>query len=193
VTLTRFERHQLPRTPWKNGGGVTREIVRIPVESRIDDFSWRVSIADLSAGGPFSTFEGIDRVIVLLSGAGVHLRSTDATIDHRLDTPLVPLAFASETAVSASLLGGPSSDFNVMTRRGSWKADVRIIRADEQLAPSGAGVVFAASGAWRAQSDAAYSLREGDGIWWNDEPLAWQLAAEQPRAALIAVRIEPAR
>jgi environmental stress-induced protein Ves len=160
----------------------------------MDDFSWRVSIAELSAGGPFSTFEGADRVIVLLSGGGVHLRSSDATLDHRLDTPLVPFAFAGETDISASLLDGPSSDFNVMTRRGSWNADVRIIRANKRLASSSAGVVFAASGPWSVRTDdATYSLREGDGIWWNDEPLAWQLAAEQPAAALIAVRIEPAQ
>jgi environmental stress-induced protein Ves len=180
--------------PWKNGGGVTREIVRIPLESRMDDFSWRVSIAELSAGGPFSTFEGIDRVIVLLRGAGVHLRSSDATIDHRLDTPLVPFAFPGEAAISAELLGGPSSDFNVMTRRGSWKADVRIIRANERLASSSSGVVFAARGAWSARSgETVYSLREGDGIWWDDEPLAWQLATEQPAPALITVRIDPVR
>jgi environmental stress-induced protein Ves len=157
----------------------------------MDDFSWRASIAELSAGGPFSTFEGIDRVIVLLRGAGVHLRSSDATIDHRLDTPLVPFAFAGEAAISASLLGGPSSDFNVMTRRGSRKADVRIIETNERLASSLSGVVFAASGAWSARTgDATYALREGDGVWWEDEPLTWQLAAEQPRGAAIAVRIE---
>ncbi|MGH7617845.1 MAG: HutD/Ves family protein, partial [Gemmatimonadaceae bacterium] len=101
-----FERDQLPATPWKNGAGRTREIVRMPLESRMDDFSWRASIAELSADGPFSTFDGVDRVIILLNGAGVHLRSADGAVDHRLDTPLAPFAFAGETAISASLIGG---------------------------------------------------------------------------------------
>src|SRR6516164_3236854 len=99
-----FQRDQLASTPWKNGGGVTREIVRIPVDSGMNDFRWRASIAELAASGPFSAFEGVDRVLVLLSGEGVHLQSSDGSINHRLDTVLEPFAFAGERAISASLL-----------------------------------------------------------------------------------------
>ena len=189
MSVRLFERDQLPRAPWKNGGGLTREIVRIPVESRMDDFSWRASIAELSAGGPFSTFDGVDRVLVLLSGAGVHLRSSDGAVDHRLDTPLVPFAFAGETAISASLLGGASSDFNVMTRRDSTSADVRIIRAVERLGASRAGVLFAAQGAWSVRSrEATYSLAEGGGIWWEGESWTWDVVPDHV-GALIAVHV----
>src|SRR5262245_29949008 len=144
----RFDRDQLTPTPWRNGGGLTREIVRMPAGSQMDDFSWRASIAEVSASGPFSAFEGVDRVIVLLSGAGVRLRSTDGAVDHMLDTPCEPFAFAGESAISASLIAGASSDFNVMTRRDTATADVRVLRAAARLDASRAGVLFAAQGAW---------------------------------------------
>jgi environmental stress-induced protein Ves len=187
-----FDRDQLPSAPWKNGGGLTREIVRIPADSRIDDFSWRASLAELSADGPFSTFVGVDRVIILLGGGGAHLRSTDGTIDHRLDTPLEPFAFAGETSISASLISGPSSDFNVMTRRDSAKADVGIVRATERFVPGRAGVLFAARGAWNVTTgEATYSLAENGGVWWDDESSSsWDLVPARERGALIVVRIE---
>jgi hypothetical protein len=185
-----FGRDQLPATPWKNGGGLTREIVRIPLESRMDDFRWRVSIAELSADGSFSTFEGVDRVIMLLSGAGVHLGSSDGAVDHRLDTPLTPFAFAGERDISASLLGNASSDFNIMTRRGSAKADVRVVRGVERLDACPAGVLYAARGTWRARiGDADYSMTENSGVWWDEEPTAWSLVPEDGDAALIVVRV----
>ena len=187
-----FEREQLPLMPWKNGGGRTREIVRSPVESRMDDFSWRASIAELSASGAFSPFDGVDRVIVLLSGAGVHLHSSDGAVDHMLDTPLVPFAFAGESDISASLIGGSSSDFNIMTRRGTTKADVRVVRAVERLGSSRAGVLFAVQGAWSVRSgETTYSLPESGGVWWEGDSLTWDLVPERASGALIAVRLEP--
>ncbi|MGH7617320.1 MAG: HutD family protein, partial [Gemmatimonadaceae bacterium] len=90
------------------------------------------------------------------------------------------------------LIGGASSDFNVMTRRGSTKADVRIIRGVERLGASRAGVLFAAQVAWSVQSgDATYSLRENAGVWWADQSLTWDLAPERAVASLIAVRVDP--
>jgi uncharacterized protein len=186
-----FERDQLPPVPWKNGGGVTREIVRVPAGSGLDDFTWRVSLAEISADGPFSTFAGVDRVIVLLSGAGVHLTSSGGAVRHRLDTPLEPFAFAGEREISASLIGGASSDFNVMTRRGSVRADVRIIRAGERLDAARAGVLFAARGVWSVRiDDEMYSLRENGGVWWDGEARAWNLVPERADSALIAVTIQ---
>ncbi len=62
----RFDRATLPATPWKNGGGVTREIVCQPPGAGLAAFDWRVSIATIASDGPFSLFAGIDRVITLL-------------------------------------------------------------------------------------------------------------------------------
>ncbi len=46
-----------------------------PAGAALDEFLWRVSIADVERDGPFSRFPGIDRTIVLLEGAGMRLRS----------------------------------------------------------------------------------------------------------------------
>ena len=54
--------------PWKNGGGVTREVAVSPAGSSLDDFDWRVSVADIRAAGPFSRFPGIERQMAVLSG-----------------------------------------------------------------------------------------------------------------------------
>jgi len=192
MTAVRFDRATLPSAPWKNGGGHTREIARIPVASALDDFDWRVSIADVSTDGPFSNFDHVDRVIVLLSGAGVRLRSSDGKIDHRLDEPLVPFAFSGDDAITAALIDGASSDFNVMTRRGVVRADVQIVRAAESCAESAAGVLFAARGSWTAHARAGaftFAVEANGGVWWDSEPLRWELESRDPDAALIAVRV----
>ena len=49
--------------PWKNGGGTTTEVAVFPAGASFDDFGWRISIADIARGGPFSQFPGIDRTL----------------------------------------------------------------------------------------------------------------------------------
>ncbi len=39
--------------PWKNGGGSTTEIAVFPIDSGLDAFDWRVSMATVAADGPF--------------------------------------------------------------------------------------------------------------------------------------------
>ncbi len=108
------------RMPWKNGGGVTTEIARAPAGG--DDFDWRVSIADIAEDGPFSAFPGIDRQLLLLDG-GVEL-CVDATPPVRLELRHARIAFAGEATVQCRLLGGPSRDFNLMTRRGVFEGEL---------------------------------------------------------------------
>ena len=45
-----------PATPWRNGGGLTRELVASPEQS---DWRWRMSVAEVTASGPFSRFDGM--------------------------------------------------------------------------------------------------------------------------------------
>lgn len=58
--------------PWKNGGGVTREILRMPAGSA--HFDWRLSLANIEAEGAFSAFDGYERTLVLVRGNGLLLR-----------------------------------------------------------------------------------------------------------------------
>ena len=67
-------RADLTPRPWKNGGGVTREIAAHPPEAGLDGFDWRLSMADVASDGPFSAFPGIDRTLTVIEGAGARSR-----------------------------------------------------------------------------------------------------------------------
>ncbi len=193
MRLQRFDRTTLTATPWKNGGGMTREVVCWPPGASLDTFHWRVSIATIARDGPFSAFPGIDRVITLLEGGGVHLTSDDGRIDHRLDTPMQPYAFAGEASVHARLLADVCEDFNVMARRAACRAQVRVVRqAGEVSAPQ--GLLLVTQGVWSAQiaGQDAQSLPVPHGLWWDGAMAAWQLHPRTPEATLLAVTIEPA-
>jgi environmental stress-induced protein Ves len=127
-----FRADDLIATPWKNGGGSTREIAAYPPGSTFDDFAWRVSIADVAADGPFSRFAGIDRTIVLLDGDGMKL-ILDGAGEHRLDTPFEPFEFAGEAQVAAVLLDGPTRDFNLMIRRGLASGGLSVLHGPSEL------------------------------------------------------------
>ena len=107
-----------PAIQWKNGGGVTRDIIVSPPGATMDDFDWRISIADVGSSGPFSSFPGIDRKLAVLEGKIALTIEGGAPII--LDPHTVALDFQGESAVQADLVGGPSRDLNVMTRRGRF-------------------------------------------------------------------------
>jgi environmental stress-induced protein Ves len=100
--------------PWKNGGGTTRDIAVSPPGASLDNFDWRLSLAQVDRDGPFSRFDNVDRTLVLLSGA-MTLHERDRRIDLVRNEPF---AFAGERAIEATVGGGATVDFNVMTRRG---------------------------------------------------------------------------
>ena len=187
MAFHRFDIASLAATPWKNGGGVTREIVCSPTGAGMDRFDWRVSIATIDRPGPFSAFDGVDRVIMLLDGAGVRLHSQDGRIDHRLDVVHAPFAFDGGAPLNCELLGGTSTDFNVMSRRGSLRANVRVLRERADVAPAEHGLLLALRGRWRLNE---LDCDAGSGIWWDGEAFEWQAVTQDAEAALVAVRFE---
>jgi environmental stress-induced protein Ves len=62
--------------PWKNGRGTTAVVLRIPDDER---YRVRISVAEVSESGPFSTFPGYTRWSLLLGGGPIWLG------DHRLE------------------------------------------------------------------------------------------------------------
>lgn len=111
-------------TPWKNGGGLTWEVAAWPAGASLSDFEWRASIAEVASAGPFSTFEGVDRVLTVLAGAGLDLKFEDQA-PIRLDACSAPFAFQGDEPCAAILVGGAVRDFNIMVRRGGWSAQVQ--------------------------------------------------------------------
>ncbi len=118
--------------PWKNGGGVTREVAAHPPGSDLDSFAWRVSVAEVSAGGPFSQFAGVDRRMAVLAGT---LEFTLAgRSPQRLAPDSEPVAFAGDAAAAASPCGTAVTDLNVMTRRGRFDSRLGRRQGPLQLA-----------------------------------------------------------
>lgn len=112
-----------PAQPWRNGGGVTRELFAWPSGG---PWRWRVSVADISQDGPFSAFEGVDRWFAVVQGAGVRLTLPDdagGTVDLRPDS--APLCFAGEAAPGCVLLDGATRDLNLMVSRAAGRASMQ--------------------------------------------------------------------
>ena len=98
---------------WKNGAGWTSEVFRAP---DADDWSWRLSIAEVETDAPFSTFPGVERALVLLEGNGMRLRFDDGDTRDLLPSSGV-LCFSGERPLVGQLVDGPSRDFNLMWKR----------------------------------------------------------------------------
>lgn len=122
----------LPEVPWRNGGGITREIAAWRDPAVHPDFLWRVSMATVNAAGPFSRFEDIDRSIAVLDGDGLVLRVGEA--EHVLTPSTAPFAFPGEAAVTADVLGASTMDLNAMARRGHFTHSMRRLVVEGTLA-----------------------------------------------------------
>jgi uncharacterized protein len=167
--------------PWKNGGGITHEAIRVPVGG--DSFLWRVSVAHIDASGPFSDFAGYSRNMVLLQGQGLRLKFDNG--EHRvLRTVGDTAAFDGGTSTYCDLLDGPCVDLNFMVSK-SVRADARVVRLGENLtlpASPQTALIFGIEAPMSLVSEAGTSVRL--------EP--WDLAVVSRGAARLS-RIEPVR
>jgi uncharacterized protein len=130
MPITHLPAEGYRRMPWKNGAGTTTEVAVFPAGASLDEFEWRLAIADLDRSGPFSSFPGVDRLLTVLPPGRVSL-----TIDGvaRAMAPLEVVRFAGESQVSASLAAGPARDLNLMLRRGRVDASIEAITLDGEL------------------------------------------------------------
>ena len=172
--------------PWKNGGGVTRELLRLPLPGgSADEWLLRISLADIEADGPFSPFPGITRWFAVLEGAGVRLRWPGRPV--RAMTPAEPpLRFAGADVPGCDLIAGRTRDLNVMVRDDAGEASLGPVGFDEEnwLGHASAFGIFtlraallhgaaaqpielpARTLAWCAADKSASRM------WWLEEPLA---------------------
>lgn len=111
--------------PWKNGGGMTREILRSPPESTA--FDWRLSLATIDSPGPFSAFEGYHRTLVLVRGAGVEL-NFGAQGRSKLNSVGQMVSFDGAWQTSCTLLDGPSTDLNLMVSQERAQSASRAVQ-----------------------------------------------------------------
>lgn len=134
------------RMPWRNGLGHTAEIASCPPDGAGGAFAWRASLADIERDGPFSSFPGVDRTLVVVDGEGVVLTQDDASVELRALGE--PFRFDGERGCACRLIGGPARAFNLMVRRGDARG--RVVVADGAPVAAGPirfGVCYAARGA----------------------------------------------
>jgi environmental stress-induced protein Ves len=152
--------------PWKNGGGITRNLAIEPEDADFDHFLWRLSFAEVNAAGRFSTFPGVDRNILVWKGNGLVLRSSNGVLS-AITPETEPHAFRGEDEIEATLIDGPTIDFNLMVRRGQCTATVNRYRS-EAVVSRGARQAFflCATGNFRQHFsfDQEYLLRAGESL-----------------------------
>lgn len=142
--------------PWKNGGGTTNELASAPVGSGLDDFHWRISVAEVTSAGPFSSFSGVDRTLALLDGSALDLTIAGRAVHL---TPAIRLvSFRGDDETVSSLPSGAIRDLNVMTRRAI---------ASHRLRPLAAGAFLAQTSWWAVFGLAERTLIRIDDVSWT--------------------------
>lgn len=112
--------------PWRNGGGITRELLAWPTPQ---DWDWRISVAEVDKNGPFSSFDKVQRWFAVLGGAGVRLTVDGKT--HELRAQSAPVCFDGGRPCACELIDGPTEDFNLMHKNGRGSA--RLVRVQGAL------------------------------------------------------------
>ncbi len=108
--------------PWKNGLGVQYEVAcdgTLP-----DDWTWRLSTADITQDVPFSVFPGVNREFCVADGNGVVLNING--VDHRCDPGSIT-KFRGDDVVFATLIDGPMKALNLMVRDGVAEKHLQLV------------------------------------------------------------------
>ena len=153
--------------PWRNGGGLTRELLAWPPG---DAWRLRISVASIAADGAFSVFAGVQRWLVVLQGAGVELTIDGAV--HPLRLADLPLTFAGDASTHCRLLDGPTQDLNLMLRGLAGQLQIALpglVWHPVQSAAAMAGLFSAVAGVCWA-GDKAIPLPAQALLWFDAAP-----------------------
>ena len=113
----------LQQTRWKNGGGITREIA---IARAGDALIWRLSIADVGVGGPFSKFGALNRILTVIEGHGMELISEEGTLQADY---AVPVSFDGALEIQSRLKNGPLRDLNLIYNPSFCMGHAEVITA----------------------------------------------------------------
>ncbi len=123
---------ELVEKPWKNGGGITREIADCHEGGQL---KWRLSMADVASDGAFSDFAGLARVLTVIEGAGMDLIAPDRVLHAAY---AVPVAFDGATPITSRLIDGPLRDLNLMFAPTLCRGDVTALHGPQRARFPGA-------------------------------------------------------
>lgn len=174
-----------PPQPWRNGGGLTHELLVWPAPSAqpptgSDAEGWlvRVSVAQIGRDGPFSAFPGVDRAFAVLEGTGVALTfggGAAAEGERLLTADDEALNFPGEDAPGCRLAGGPGAatlDLNLMGRREAGRIGVRRVAAGSSLTGAHAWRGVYAHGPATLHTPAGARPLAGRSLCWSDDAQA---------------------
>ncbi len=150
-----------PAQPWRDGGGRTRELLAWPAG---EDWTVRVSLAEIERDGPFSAFPGVERWFAVVEGAGVRLDFAGRPLE--VTTATRPLRFAGEAAPGCALIAGATRDLNLMVRRSRGRGGM--CRARPGVAPPAITVrgLYAADAVeWRFPGEPALPVPAATLVW----------------------------
>lgn len=116
---------ELKESNWKNGGGITREIANAAIAASP---VWRVSLADVSADGPFSDFSDFVRILTVVKGQGMILQSDSGDFDAK---PRVPVRFSGALKIHGQLKSDFVHNFNFMFNPDYCTGDVTVLDAPQ--------------------------------------------------------------
>lgn len=163
--------HDTPALPWRNGGGVTQELVAWP---DVEQWLLRVSVASIDRSGPFSAFPDVDRWFTVLEGRGVKLDLP--TGERTLRPGSAPVHFQGEAAPMCHVLGGATRDLNLMARRSAGRSGMSVAESGSELAGHWRWRgLYAADALTLDVQGVAVALQAGT-LAWSDtaEPALWR-------------------
>ena len=193
----------VPEMPWRNGGGVTQELLAWPQAAAAADtakpadlaeWQMRISVARIERNGPFSAYPGVERWFAVVGGEGVVLRFANRRA--LLTAGSEPVRFEGAAAPGCDLLDGATQDLNLMVRSAAGSGGLFSVKTnDEWVSTAPLRAVFTAAPATLQIDDTDVAVLPAGTLAWSEDareqrwrllspgsaPLAWWLQFK-PRA-----------
>ncbi len=135
--------------PWKNGGGITSEIL---AEKSGDSIVWRLSTAIVDSDCEYSSFPGLVRVSTAIEGEGTILRNPENGAVVNIP-PLEPTMLDGNIVWHGTLNNGSIRLFNLIYDPGQVQPLIKVFELNDQMhITDPVDVLFCIAGKFRTNS-----------------------------------------
>lgn len=149
LKISLLKKQNYKSMPWKNGRGITSEIAIFPTQSAMEknNFTWRLSSAEVTEHGPFSGFPGCERYLTVIAGYGLRLQfeNENKVIDQNNF-----VKFSGEAKVHSELVDGKIMDLNLIVKRDMHNIQFKILNTDVNELTKGTSIIFVTNGSVKA-------------------------------------------
>jgi uncharacterized protein len=126
--LLRYETYRA--MPWRNGRGSTLEIAREPAAA--EEFTWRLSLADIERDAEFSAYPRYSRALVLVAGRSLRLRFRGHGHCF-LSAARRSVRFEGDWQTHCTVPEGRCTDLSLIVRKGATARPGSVVRAPTVL------------------------------------------------------------